>query len=814
MTNLHNLKKNKNYLFTVTSGIFILTLFSFSLLIDPIIKIIASYEENLSKNPVEKVYLHLDRSYYAPGETIWFKSYLTAGPFHQASSLSNTVYVELIDHEGEILQYHRLFSPDGFASGHLALPDSIPFGNYLLRAYTNWMRNSEVEYFFQKQITIVGGIEDEEENEFSKDAIDLQFFPEGGNLIEGLMNKVAFKAIGRDGWSRNVTGEILENGNVIRQFKSHHLGMGVFAFIPEKGKNYQARVKETGQTINLPNPLASGILLSVTNSPKSTDLLIKIQSSKDLELQQVLLLAQTRGLIGATSQIDISNKIAFAKIPKKEFPSGINQITLMDEMGTPMAERLVFIDHQDQIQISVKPDKMSYAPRDSVHLDIEAKDQNGNPVIANFSLNVVDGGQIYLDENGETIQSYLLMSSELKGHLESPGYYFNPENQDREEALDLLMMTQGWRKFTILEALEGNIPKPIYPIEKGLTVKGKLLDKNQNPLVGGSVSYLSLFPFSDSKMVQTTENGRFELNDLVFFDTTNLIMQGKSENGKAGFIFIDTSFLSPKISNRLPLFNSKIAALPKSFLSESELRKNSKKAFDLDNSDYLLDGVEVKGKKIEPNYTGPKIYGEGSFKMQVAGNPGLENQQHPLELVRGRVPGVQVSGNGSDWKVLIQGYGSIKNGTDPLIMIDDIPIDIKSLLTIPVQDIESYTVWKGPDTAVFGSRGANGAIGFYTKKSINGKSFTKQEAETLVLKGYQVQKEFYSPQYPVQNPNNPKPDRRATLFWAPFIQTDSLGNASVSFYNHDIETEVFGLIEGLSSQGQIGFGRLSYTIEK
>ena len=323
---------------------------------DPLDRIIASFEEYLSKNPVEKAYIHLDRSYYAPGETFWFKTYLTAGPFHQTSTLSNTIYIELIDNDRQIIKHHRIFSPDGFASGYLTFPDSIPPGSYLLRAYTNWMRNSEEEYFFHKQITIVSGIEEKGENEFPKDVIDLQFFPEGGNLIEGLMNKLAFKAIGRDGWSRNVTGEILENGNIIREFKSNHLGMGVFAFIPEKGKNYQARVKETGQTIQLPNSLASGILLSVTNSPKSNDLLIKIQSSKNSELKQVLLLAQTRGLVGATSRIDLSNKISFSKIPKKEFPSGITQITVMDEEGNPLSERLVFIDDQAQIQISVNPD--------------------------------------------------------------------------------------------------------------------------------------------------------------------------------------------------------------------------------------------------------------------------------------------------------------------------------------------------------------------------------------------------------------------------------------------------------------------------
>lgn len=805
----------KNHLAILIIGIAVsLIIFSFTSYNDPLNRIIASFEENLSKNPVEKVYLHLDRSYYSPSETIWFKSYLTAGPFHQVSSLSNTIYVELINSETEVIQHHRIFSSDGYASGHISLSDTLTSGNYLLRAYTNWMRNSGEEYFFHKQLTIVNGLDQDNDGEITEDVVDLQFFPEGGNLVDGMMNRVAFKAVGKDGLSRKAKGKILEDGNVIKEFESTHLGMGIFALIPKKGKNYQAWIEETGQTINLPKSLKSGILLSVTNSPKSNDLLVKVQSSENSEQKAVLLLAQTRGLVGATSQIDLSNKISFSKIPKKIFPSGITQITVMDEMGTPLAERLVFIDHQDQIHISLKTDRKSYAPRDSVYLYIEAKDQKGNPVIANFSLNVVDGGQIYLDKNKESIQSYLLISSELKGHLESPGYYFNPENQDRVEALDLLMMTQGWRRFTILEALEGNIPKPEYPFEKGITVKGKLLDKNQNPLAGGSVSYLSLFPFPDSKTVQATENGSFELNDLVFYDTTNLVLQGKSENGKTGFIILDTNYLSPKISNSSLLFNSDNAAWPTSFLSESELRLNSNKAFDLENSDYLLDGVEVKGKKIEPNYTGPKIYGEGSVKIQVAGNPGLENQQHPLELVRGRVPGVQVSGNGSDWKVLIQGYGSIKNGTDPLIMIDDIPIDIKSLITIPVQDIESYTIWKGPDTAVFGSRGANGAIGFYTKKRIAGANLAKQESQTSLVKGYQIQKEFYSPAYLVQNRNNPKPDRRATLFWAPFIQTDSLGKASVSFYNHDIETEVYGEIQGLSNNGQVGFGRFSYTIEK
>ncbi|WPR74331.1 TonB-dependent receptor plug domain-containing protein [Algoriphagus sp. NG3] len=782
---------------------------------NPLNRIISSFEKYLAILPQEKVYLHTDRSYYAAGETIWFKSYLTSGPYHLPSTLSYTIYVELISSEGVISHRHQIFSHEGFASGHFTLPDPLPSGNYLLRAYTNWMRNSGEEYFFHKQVKIFNTEEALLAEKQHDNNIDLQFFPEGGFLINGIMNRVGFKAVGSDGFGKFVKGKILEDEKVIAEFESNQLGMGVIGLIPEEGRHYKARLDTTGEEVILPDPSESGIAMAVTNSPNSSDILVKIQASESFSSEPVYLLAQSRGIVCATSQADLSNKVAFIKIPNKEFPSGIAQITLVDEKGFPLAERLVFIDHEDQIQVSIKPNKKSYAPRDSVHIAIEAKDKAGIPIIANFSLSVVDGSQIDMDQNGETIKSNLLITSELKGTIESPGYYFNPDNQDRHEALDLLMLTQGWRKFTTKEAWEGNIPKPEYRAEKGLTIRGKLEGKNQQAIPEGTVSYLSLYPIPESKTVATSENGSFEFHDLIFFDSTNLVLQGQPKKGKAnGTVLLDNSYSSPQAPKNFTLNSPNNPLLERVFQTESELRRNSNRAFDLDDSDFILEGVEVKGKQMEPNYTGPKIYGEGTIKIQVAGNPGLENQQHVLELVRGRVAGVQVSGSGNEWKVLIQGVGSINSGTDPLIMIDDTPMDIKSLIMIPVQEIESYTVWKGADTAIFGSRGANGAIGFYTKKGIEGTNTATKETGIPKVKGYQVQKEFYSPKHTSKNIVNPKPDRRATLFWAPYVQTDSAGKASVSFYNHDIETVIYGELQGLSRNGKPGYGSFTYLIEK
>ncbi len=790
-------------------------LLAFSPANDTLERIIAAFERSISERPQEKVYLHLDRPYYAAGETVWFKAYLTAGPYHEPSLLSQTIYVELIDGEGQIVQHLRLFAPDGSASGQLFLPDSLGSGNYLVRSYTNWMRNSGEAYFFHRELKIWNS-ETVLAANANQGTLDIQFFPEGGNLVDGIMSKVAFKVIGDDGLGKAVKGKILDGAKVIAEFESNPLGMGVFPLVPEKGKQYKALVGEPGQEVILPASQDSGIVMSVTNSPRAEDIMIKIQASGNSDIQSVNLLAQTRGLVCASSRADLSKKILFVRIPKREFPSGIAQITALDGAGIPLAERLVFIDHQDHLSISVSTDKSAYAPRDPVRIEVEARNKDGKPVTANLSLSVFDSGQILADENKETIQSNLLISSELKGHIESPGYYFNPENPDRQEALDFLMLTQGWRRFTIKEALNAELQKPVYRIEKGLTIRGVLNDpKTNKPVDAGTVSYLSLFPVVESKTAVSTASGEFELQDLVYYDSAAIVLQGKSKNGKSpASVLAESSYTPPILDYRT---NPRFVAptdLERNFLSNAEVRKNIDRAFDFDTADVSLGAVEVRGKRIVEPYAGPRIYGSGTAAIKVAGNSGLENQQHPLDLIKGRVAGVQVSGSGQNWKVVIQGVGSINSSTEPLIMVDDIPVRLESLHTIPVYDIESVTVWKGPDTAVFGARGTNGAIGFYTKKKTESSSPPAEKATDPSVSGYQIEQEFYSPKYAVQGPAQAKPDRRVTLFWAPNILTDSSGKATVLFFNHDVETVIHGEIEGLGESGSPGTSRFHYKIEK
>ncbi|WP_338225437.1 MG2 domain-containing protein [Algoriphagus confluentis] len=348
------------------SGILAFFLFSYTFTNDPLPKIIASFQRYLAEIPEEKIYLYQDREIYASGETIWFKAYLTKGPFHIPSTISSTVYVELINAQNELIQKEIIYSPSGFGSGQLQLPDSLQSGSYLIRAYTQWMKNFGEEYFFQRSIKVLSEFSSPRLHSQIVPDLDLQFFPEGGNLVDGILSKVAFKALDSNGLGRKVKGKIFEGTQEIGSFESNQLGMGVFALLPENGKSYTAHIMGHDEAFPLPSPLESGLVMSVTNSPKSDEVVVRFLTSEKSPGKSLFLFALSRGLVCATGQVDLSSQVAFVRIPKKEFPTGIAQLSALDENGLPLAERLIFIDHQDHLQIKITTDKATYQPRERV----------------------------------------------------------------------------------------------------------------------------------------------------------------------------------------------------------------------------------------------------------------------------------------------------------------------------------------------------------------------------------------------------------------------------------------------------------------
>lgn len=777
----------------------------------PFEKIINGFNRYILERPQEKVYVHFDRSHYFNGETIWLKSYLVEGPNHEASQLSGTVYVELINEAKEVVIQIKQAVRGGSAAGSIVLPDTLSAGNYVLRAYTNWMRNFSDEYFFYR-IVKISNFNQTVKNTSQNAAISLQFFPEGGDMVNGLGSRVGFKAIGSNGLAREVQGKIVDDqGNFIVSFKSNILGMGAFLLTPENGKKYKAVIEGMSDPVSLPISKNEGATLSVINLPQQDKVSIRIQTASYKE-DQIFLLVQSRGVVSFSPALTLTTNAVSVKLDKAELPAGISQITLLNKSGQPLCERLIYIEKPEkQLTVVLTSDKTVYQPREKITMTVETKDAKGKAVAADLSLAVTDDQQNQVDPYRETMQAYLYLSSDLRGYIESPGFYFDKENPDRHLAMDWLLMTQGWRRFTIDQALNYDAQKLSFYSEQGIDIKGKMVDKyTRKPVADGKVTYLG-FGTLDIQVVNTNAAGEFELKNLVFSDSSKLILQGETKKGKKFVdLILDTARISAPV--QFPFHPQQKTANPnqRNLVQSAIERKNIEMQYEFDENSVLLGEVEIKAKRENVNEPS-RIYGEAPKTVKVEGDKSLENLLHPLQLLQGRVAGVQVSGSGLSWSVSIRGTGSLSSNT-PLIMVDNQIVPLETLSSIPVRDIQSYDVWKGPEAAVFGSDGASGVIAFFTKRGANAPA-KREGIFNYNNGGYTATREFYSPLYDVDKKVE-KPDKRATLLWAPNIQTDSTGRTTLSFYNHDVVTSITGIIEGVSGAGSSGSAMYQYQIKK
>lgn len=777
-------------------------------------RITSGLEKYIEEYPQEKVYIHFDKPYYTSGEIIWLKAYLVAGSYHQPSPLSQTIYVDFIDHKKNILFEFKLKSNNGLSSANISLPDSLSSGNYIIRAYTPWMKNFNSAFFFEKQIAIWNLSDTKNEKVNAKETdLDFQLFPEGGNMVEGIKSKVAFKAIGKDGLGIPVQGSIIDqDGIVVTSFKSNHFGMGYFELVPENGKNYFCSIfNYASKKIKLPPASEMGFILSVTNNKDQSDIIIRVQTNEKTQNKNMHLLAQSRGVLSYVLKLDLTKNFYLLRIPKEKHLSGITQLTLFNEQNLPVAERLIFIDHQDYLNISITSDKKIYKPREKVELTLNVTNISNTPVQGNFSLAVCDDQQLFLNKDRDNISSNLLLSSDLTGHIEDPGYYFNHENLDRQEALDILLLTQGWRRFLWTDILMDKWPEINSLIDQGLTISGKLVDLfTKKPIDEGKVILLSDNPNINLMQVSTTKDGYFIFENLIYFDSTKLVLQGETKRKRKSVLFQLINDDKPKVGSFIQQLDIQLKDYGLQYVERNREIKQIDAAYNFDERTIILDEIEVKGTPIieEPN----KMYGKGSNSIKASDVIGVDSYNHPLQILQGRVAGVLVTGSGLSYNVLIRGVGSTTNNT-PLILVDNVPVTIDVLNSIPPRDIESVEVFKGPEAAIFGSDGANGAILFYTKKGFVN-DVNKEGVRTLNSIGYLIPREFYSPKYDVTKPEHIKPDKRLTIFWDPLIQTDSLGKAKITFFNNDNETSVTGILEGISPFGTTGTAQFQYRISK
>ncbi len=788
------------------------------------------FEEFNKAYPHEKIYIHFDRPFYLAGETIWYKAYYVNASGNTPASLSNIMYTELIGDKGEVIIRRILKVGSGTANGEFLLPDSLPQGQYQVRAYTNWMKNFDEEYFFTKEILI---FDPQKEYDIAKadssepgipikpiqEKIDLQFFPEGGYLVSGLRSKVAFKATNESGKGLLVKGEIIDqDGNIISPFESFHLGMGAFFLKSEKGKTYYANIIQKNDKrikIRLPEVSEEGLVLTVDNT--SADVISIYIQVNELYLKdnrgEIFLVLQAGGIIYYTAKGNFNNTSSIsATIPKKDLPAGIAQLTLFNGEGKPECERLVFINPHHALQVKIETDKKTYNPREKVLLDISVSDSKGKPVDGNFSLAVTDAGQVMnLEKNSDNILTNLILTSELRGYIEQPAFYFIEDNSSSTIALDHLMLTQGWRRFLWKEILNDEWPAITHDFERNVFIrKGQVqYEVNDTPETLTRVSYLLLKERKPYNCI-ANDNGFFHFlinatygEESVFFDVTNIRGQRNKfqinfEKDSLGYQWVsrkETLFMHTEIQNCLRKRREK-AQIESAFNYSTE-----NGLFHKVNS--VLNDQEVKINSFveTADYT-IKLDEYNSFPTMV-------------EVFREIVTHVSLKYKKGENIIRVYSDEYIKNfERQPLFLVDNIPtFDKTFVLSLNPGDVETIEVINANHKIrQFGFLGQYGVIAISTKKE-GITSDDIPDKNILKFQGWYHAREFFSPDHSLSTETDrSKPDLRSLIYWNPLIKTDTNGKASVSFYNTDNITTIDTRVEGISYNGTPGLADYRYDI--
>ncbi|MEI6584918.1 MAG: hypothetical protein WCL56_02485 [Sediminibacterium sp.] len=774
--------------------------------------VLAIYEEQF---PREKIHIHFDRTLYNKDETIWYKLYLLAGN-NEFSKQSKNVYVAWYDTSGNLLKQTASPLFQSSAKGSFEIPANYK-GDYIhVKAFTRWMLNEDSAYLYEKDIPInVGIVETKTKKAFAK--TKLEVFPEGGFLVQGLANRVAFKATNPSGLPVMIKGFVLNDKNkVVDTLKVLHDGMGMFTLKSNPGENYQLSfTDENAQKTTLPLVISKskGVGLSVSMDYEKA--YVSVERSKELPANFKhlhLLVHQNQQVLYTVSFKGEDKLLQKAALPIDELPTGIVQFSLFTDDWIPLAERIVFVNnrlHEFNAKMSVPIINMAKRGKNVIEILIS------DTASTNMSIAVTDAS-IVTPEN-QTIYSDFLLSNEIKGKVFHPAYYFSSDADSVAAHLDLVMLTNGWRRYDWDKIKSGLLPTLQYPKENGfMKLTGKVFG-NQALKTTANLQLNLIVAAKDSStkmlFLPVEKDGSFQENSAFFFDTVRVYysfnnnakltdqLQVHIENGLLLQQFRKIDFNKAGV---MQTWNDSLARAQLNFyLSEQEkLRRQMASA--------TLQEVIVKSKVKSPTQLLDEKYATGLFSGGDGYTFDLTNEPpigslDILSYLQGRVAGLTINGMGAQatmsWR-----------GAVPDVYLNEMKMTVDMIQTIAVSDIALVKVFRPP---FFGSGGggSGGAIAIYTKKGKSGRggNANNKGMENAILGGYSVFKEFYNPNYEKPTANF-EADNRTTLYWNPYLLTNKRSpRIKIEFFNNDSSKKLQIVLEGVNANGKLA--RVVKTIE-
>jgi hypothetical protein len=775
----------------------------------------------------EKAYLSFDKPYYLQGETMSFQAFLVDAVSHGVDSISAVLYVELLDATTNKLMDVQNLKIEKSRTHGIFETAKIPAGEYLIHAYTRWMQNAPSDFNFYKKIAILDAQTTPSVFEAKNGKSALQFFPEGGNLVDDLPSVVGFKAVNESGKSISIKGIVFnEKGDSIVAFQDDKMGMGRFSIKPSKSMKYIAKIKsEDGsvQEFNLPQVQPNGIVLTLDNSKE--DLPIRIFAYLNMPSEQMpssfFMLAHVRGRAVFANKVSVTDKnmrTFKTVIPREKLTDveGIVTFTVFDYKGIPLCERLFFHQNsQKRLDIAIKTDKVSYKKREEIKIEIEAKDKMGNAVASNLGF-VATTNSVAPPQYFEHLLSYFLLRSDLKGHIESPSFYFQDTSKLAKKALDNLMLTQGWSRFTwqnIMKEKQDSIlflPEYCVPVSGVVTRKGQPL-KNSNLLV----TIKTATEPSRMSFVKTDEKGFFIVQNVPFADTARVMVKVAdfSKNYEVAFTKMEST---PSVFGGI-FYAEKPTENIQQYLTNAQNALNISNT--LKDKDILLKEVEIKAQKKAPKADTRNMTYRADKSLNMADAESFGGTI--LDYLRFQNYEFVETENG-DIRFLPL-TKSIGRNTTPMVLVDgQTQEDVNILRSIMVMDVEKVDISRtgsGFGRTINSDVYYEGVISVLTKAGNPNYAFSpfndpryKDNPSTLV-KGFAVQKQTYTPDYSVPKPEHDLPDLRNVLHWSPTLKTDENGKTTFRFFSSDNVGTMRIFVEGIDAQGRMGVKEILFDVK-
>jgi hypothetical protein len=782
--------------------------------IDAALKLVAT------KFPEEKAYIQYDKEQYVAGETIWFKGYLYSSGL--PSGLSNNFYLQLIDERGKVYARKHFPVQGSTIRGNIDLPDSIPQGYYHIRALTPAMLNSIEGAIYSKSIFIfnpTAKTKSQAPNAVEK-SIHVQFFPESGNLIDDVLTTVAFKATDENGFPVAITGDLkMENGTNILPFASTHDGMGRMQFKPQAGNKYVAIVKAKDQSAiyPLPDVQETGVNLRVEDEPGGKYYVLSRSKKEQRSFDRLSIIGTLNNSIVFEKTIHFDQFLSVkGHLLTENLPPGILHLTVFNDDGMPLVERLTFINNLPKNTDSIAVIKKGTKARQVNTIEVIFPDS----IQHSCSVAVTDLETREL-AGTENIRSKLLLTDDLKGQVYNPAWYFRQPWDSVQKLVDNLMLTHGWSRYNWIKILADEFPQKKYADTYLMNITGKVTsEKDKKPMSGGTLNIVlasedsSLYAYT----VPVQENGNFLVDSLVTVGKTKVYYtySDPKQKEKKVVITTDEDILAQNFMEILSTVPPTTGLVYPVDLKATGIKRRHDFVRAGNPEAKWLENVTLKTQRppkpvevVNEKYTSELFRTGGRVIIDNINNKVSDRALNGLDYVNNRIHTVDTQGN----QFVNKKNFSLMNMKDresvgPMrywevgLFIDEFPANLLQLKLLRADQI-AYVKFFEAGSITAGSLYPGGAIAVYLKKELDEPS-SLAKGNYIVHNGYSLTKEFYSPDYSVQPPPPNKTDNRTTLYWSPDLYTDGLSRSvKINFYNNDFSRRFRVVVEGFDANGKL-----------